>query len=176
LLLALALALAGCSGQVPTVSGPVASEPPGPPASSALPTVSMSAVSSMPSATIASATAGSDGEAAAQPAAWWVDPSALPLAPSATRFRAIVVESACASGASPEGRVLDPIVEYGPTSIIVTIEIRRRPGGHDCQGNPEYPLDLLLVEPIGGRALLDGGVDPPRDATIPPEPYGYVTP
>lgn len=101
-------------------------------------------------------------------ATWWVDPLDLPLKADQTVIRGLLVESSCASGQSPERRVLEPTVEYRADAVVVTYAVTPRPGGQDCQGNPEFAVVLTLTEPLGGRALLDGSVTPPRDATAKP--------
>lgn len=98
------------------------------------------------------------------PASWWVDPTELPLSDDAEVIRGFIRERACASGRSPEGRVLEPTIEYGADSIVITYMVEMRPG--DCPGNPSLPVEIRLVEPLGGRMLLDGSEDPPRDATM----------
>lgn len=95
---------------------------------------------------------------------WWLDPAFPAPQPDDVTVRAIVRERACASGRSPVGRVLDPIVVYGREEIQVTIPIRRRPGPNDCAGDVNIAYLIELDEPIGDRALLDAGVLPPRDA------------
>jgi hypothetical protein len=97
---------------------------------------------------------------------WWLDPAAPPPGPEAARVSILLNELACSSGASPEGRVLPPAIVEAETTLTVTILIRRRPGGNDCQGTSPFAMTIDLPEPIGGRRLLDGGVYPPRDATI----------
>jgi hypothetical protein len=111
-----------------------------------------------------------DGEREARvgPASWWLDPAAAAPKPVSTSIRALVVEESCAGGKSPEGRVELPRIEPTAAAIAITFEVRRQPGGQDCQGNPPFPVTIKLPEPLGGRALLDGGADPPRDATKPP--------
>lgn len=103
----------------------------------------------------------------AGPARWWVDPTRLPLDPATTVISAILVERECASGQSPEGRVLPPGIVYGEDEIVVTFEVVRREGDQDCQGNPEFPIEIVLREPLGDRTLVDG-VDG-RDATVRPD-------
>jgi hypothetical protein len=100
------------------------------------------------------------------PAQWWVDPDALPLDPSSTVIRAVLRERDCASGQSPEGRVLPPVIEYGEAEVVITFEVGRREGDQDCQGNPEFPIEIELSEPLGDRAVVDGFDD--RDATESP--------
>lgn len=101
-------------------------------------------------------------------ATWWVDPLDLPLKADQTVIRGLLVESSCAGGQSPDGRVLEPTVEYRADVVVVTYSVTPRPGGQDCQGNPEFAVVLTLSEPLGGRALLDGSGAPPRDATVKP--------
>lgn len=105
---------------------------------------------------------------AAGSATWWVDVTLIPLAPETTEIKGFVMETACASGQSPEGRVNEPVIEYGAESVTVTFTITPRPGGQDCQGNPEFPVSVTLTEPLRERELLDGGSNPPRDATTTP--------
>ena len=107
-------------------------------------------------------------EPAAGRADWWVDPGRLPLAPDATVISGFLQEQTCASGQSPEGRITGPRVDYRPDAIIVTFHVRAIEGVSTCQSNPRYPVTIHLSEPLGRRGLFDGGVDPPRDATVDP--------
>ena len=102
-------------------------------------------------------------------AAWWVNPRAAPLPPTATSIPALIREQACAGGQSPEGRVVDPTVFSSPDAILITVSVRRRTGGQDCPGNPQFPIEIPLPQALGDRKLLDGSTIPPRDATIPEE-------
>jgi hypothetical protein len=102
------------------------------------------------------------------PAEWWIDPTALPLAPGTELIQAIVREQSCASGDSAEDRVLNPVVVSRPDAIFITFAVVRRPGEQTCEPNPPFPHEFLLGEPLGGRTLFDGSTSPPRDAsTIP---------
>ena len=106
--------------------------------------------------------------AAADAATWWVATEAIPLAPDTTVIKGILMETACASGQSPDGRVNEPVIVYGADAVTVTFTVTPRPGAQDCPGNPEFPVEVTLSEPLGERALLDGGTTPPRDATTTP--------
>jgi hypothetical protein len=108
-----------------------------------------------------------DIEGRVGPAAWWVDPAAVPLDPAATTIPALIRERECASGQSPEGRVVDPVVFAATDAFLVNVWVRIAPG--DCPANPEFPIEVGLPEPLGGRQLLDGSEIPPRDASVPPE-------
>lgn len=102
------------------------------------------------------------------PAPWWVKPETLPIPASARTIDGFIVEESCASGRSPEGRVVEPTIEYRADAIFITFTVTKRPSPQDCPGNPEYPVEIRLAEPVGARALLDGSVAPPRDATHQP--------
>jgi hypothetical protein len=98
---------------------------------------------------------------------WWVNPADLPLAATTRTIHGFLHEQACASGSSPEGRILGPWIEYRSDAIVVTYRVRVI--GGTCQGNGSYPITISLAEGLGSRSLLDGGVDPPRDASSDPE-------
>jgi hypothetical protein len=102
-------------------------------------------------------------------ATWWLDPAPGPPGQEATELSAIIVEQSCASGQPPVGRVLAPAIVYGEDAITITIAVRVI--GGDCPGNPEFPVTIQLAEPLGDRALLDGTVFPPRDASRPPSDF-----
>jgi hypothetical protein len=95
-------------------------------------------------------------------ATWWVDTSS-PVNSSSTSFTAQVLEHSCASGRSPEGRIVEPRIQYGATQIIVTFFVRFAPGNFQtCEGNPSGPYQVQLAQPLGARVLMDGGVFPFR--------------
>jgi hypothetical protein len=104
------------------------------------------------------------------PADWWIDPASPPFSREATEFDVLVLERACASGQSSEGRIAPPFVLYEPDSVVLTFGVVLTPGGGRCPGHPPGSYHMKLDEPIGDRWLLDGGVFPPRDATKPPGP------
>jgi hypothetical protein len=98
---------------------------------------------------------------------WWVNPAYLPLARATRTIHGLLREQACASGGSPAGRILGPWIEYRSDAIVVTYRVRVV--GGRCPMNPTYPITINLAEDLGSRSLLDGGVDPPRDASSDPE-------
>jgi hypothetical protein len=98
---------------------------------------------------------------------WWIDPAAPPPTPQSTSISIQLIERACAGGQPPNGRVLAPIVDYRPDSLVITIAVTTIPGDSDCQGNPIVPLTVQLSEPLRDRVLLDGGTVPPR-VPVPP--------
>lgn len=109
-------------------------------------------------------------EARVGPASWWLNPRAPAPTAASTTIQALVHEQGCASGKSPEGRVEPPVIEPADAAVTITFEIRRMPGTQDCQGNPSFGVTIKLPEPLGTRAILDGGETPSRDASKPPVP------
>jgi hypothetical protein len=82
------------------------------------------------------------------------------VAASATSFRALVTEFACASGKSASGRIGKPRIAYTNESVTITIGVRPLQGTQDCPGNPATPLTVRLSEPLGTRTLFNGGPYP----------------
>jgi hypothetical protein len=96
---------------------------------------------------------------------WWLDPAFPTPKPEATELHVLILERDCASGQAPDGRIAAPEIAYGPSSVTVSIGVRRSEGDHSCPGNPAVPLTVVLAEPLGDRSLLDGSRLPPQ----PPE-------
>ena len=59
-------------------------------------------------------------------------------------------------------------LEYKPDAVVVTFKVRGVGGAATCPSNPHFPVTIELTEALGERRLLDGGVTPPRDATVDP--------
>ncbi|HEV7809210.1 MAG TPA: hypothetical protein VGO64_01320 [Candidatus Limnocylindrales bacterium] len=102
------------------------------------------------------------------PAEWWLDPKAPKPLADTTTLDVIAVEKSCSGGQPGKARLDPPRMDFSDTSIVITLGIRRLPGAQDCPGNAPFPVKVDLPEQVDGRALLDGGVLPPRDATKPP--------
>ncbi|MEX2011317.1 MAG: hypothetical protein WEF51_03655 [Chloroflexota bacterium] len=100
-------------------------------------------------------------------AEWRLDPAFPPPAIGDRQIHVLINELACASGQSPEGRVLPPMIAPSQTAMTIVILVTGRPGGQDCPGNPDFAMVADLPEPLGERPLLDGAVFPPRDVTRP---------
>jgi hypothetical protein len=95
---------------------------------------------------------------------WRVDEESPPT-PGSSTFPIEVLERNCASGRPAEGRIADPIVEYGEDAITITVPVHPVDASVvKClwHGNPWTPFVLELDEPVGGRLLLDGGPWPPE--------------
>ena len=96
---------------------------------------------------------------------WWLDPAARAPSADTTSLAILLRETVCASGQSPEGRVLPPTIVVRGDAIDVTMAIRSRAGDQDCQGNPVYSMRLELPDPLGTRRLHDASWYPPRLVT-----------
>jgi len=84
-----------------------------------------------------------------------------------TTLSLLVHEGACSSGRSAEGRIQEPEVDYQPDSVTITIKVDYIGGNNTCPGGPPTPFTLKLSEPLGTRALLDGGREPAATVTPP---------
>ncbi len=104
-------------------------------------------------------------------AEWRLDPAFGRPAPADRVVHLLINELACASGRSPEGRVLPPTVAATAGAVVIAVLVRSQPGAQDCQGNPDFPLTVDLPEALGERPLFDGAVFPPAGpATLDPVP------
>lgn len=103
-------------------------------------------------------------------AEWRIDPAFPAPDPAADSIHVLLTERACASGRPPLGRVLDPQVTSTAEAVTIVLLVRSLPGGQDCQGNPEFPFEVPLSEPLGDRRLLDGALFPPQPVLAPRDP------
>jgi hypothetical protein len=92
-------------------------------------------------------------------ATWGLDPS-VAYSATATELSIDVSELACSSGTSPEGRIVTS-VDYGQTSVAVTVIVRSLSGAQTCQGTIPATYVVQLDQPVGSRDLVDGGSWPP---------------
>jgi len=175
-LVSVVILVTACSAAAPPANGPSPNPASPSTAPSSVPTEAPATLAASPTSA-ASGQASPDASATLTPAApdpgvsmvatWWLDPASLPIDPQATRLHGFVLERECASGHPPEGRILAPDVDYGAEALTITYSIAPLSGDQDCQGNTPYGVVFELVEPVGGRPILDGGTVPARDATIP---------
>ena len=94
-------------------------------------------------------------------AEWRLDPALPDPAQGDRIIHVLLNERACASGQSPEGRVLPPAIVVDAERVTITILVRNVPGGADCPGNPDFAMPIDLPGPVGAWPLFDGGVFPP---------------
>ena len=99
---------------------------------------------------------------------WSLDPS-VAYSATATELSIDVSELACSSGTSPEGRIVTS-VDYGQTSVAVTVFVRSLSGAQTCQltisATPEPPYVVHLDQPVESRDLVDGGTWPPPQPSM----------
>lgn len=111
-----------------------------------------------------------DAGAGLGPASFRVAPG-NDLTPEMTEIPVLITELACNTGQDARGRIGEPRIMLSVDAITVVFSVRPRAGGQDCQSNPETPHLLVLPEPLGDRALLDGSEIPAGDATVCGEPH-----
>lgn len=93
---------------------------------------------------------------------WRIDGGSPPTSGSSS-FPVEVMEHGCASGRPANGRIAEPLVQYGEDAITITIPVHPvQASAVTCPGNPWTPFVVELSEPIGDRLLLDGGPWPPE--------------
>lgn len=95
-------------------------------------------------------------------ARWELSPEER-VGPDTRSFEVLVFEQGCASGASPDGRIVGPAVVLMEDSVTVILGTRPLPGPQTCEPGPPATVRVELPEPVGDRQLLDG-------ATFPAEP------
>jgi hypothetical protein len=91
-------------------------------------------------------------------ASWTLDP-AYPFSPDATDIHVLVTEWECHGDASAAGRIVKN-VQYTSDGVVVTLAVRQLSGPQTCPMPPPTPYVLVLDQPLGPRALLDGGIVP----------------
>lgn len=96
-------------------------------------------------------------------AVWRLDRGSPKPSPESTEIPVLVTEQDCASGEPATGRIAEPRVHVGARRVVVSIFVRPGDGAETCPSNPPTPYVLRLPEPLGNRALLDGGRIPFRE-------------
>ncbi|HET9756461.1 MAG TPA: hypothetical protein VFP66_08175 [Candidatus Limnocylindrales bacterium] len=66
------------------------------------------------------------------------------------------------------GRLLPPSIAYAAESISLVFAARPLDGHVHVSWQPSTRVTVELREPLGDRRLLDAGLFPPRDASLPP--------
>jgi hypothetical protein len=94
-----------------------------------------------------------------EPARWELAPGE-DVGPDTRTLEVLVFEQACASGASPEGRIVGPAVFRLEDSMTVILGTIAPPGPQTCVPGPPATVEVRLPEPLGNRALLDGSTFP----------------
>lgn len=100
------------------------------------------------------------------PATWTL---AAPAGPDATSLDVWIQPTTCADGHPVIDRLLPPIVTYGDAAITVTFQVATaQPDGQVVACPADHPIrtSVSLVEAVGGRTLLDGGMYPPKPVEV----------
>ena len=93
---------------------------------------------------------------------WGLDPE-LPLPGEATTaIHVIVNDSQCASGIGPDNRLHEPEIEVTDESVTILFATTPLAGFQTCPGHPAAKRVVKLLEALGSRRLLDGGIFPPQ--------------
>ena len=95
-------------------------------------------------------------------ATWRLDRDSPLPAKGDREIHVLVDEEDCASGQDARDRLLRPLAHYGRNAVTLTYFIRPLRGAQTCPSNPPTPATVVLDEPLGDRALRDGGPYPPR--------------
>ena len=78
-------------------------------------------------------------------------------------FTVFVDDPACSGNQSAGDRILPPQVEEHDDQVVITFRVRPLPpGNYLCSGHAATPYTVTLQQPIGERALFDGGTWPAR--------------
>ena len=82
---------------------------------------------------------------------------AEPLTATSSNVDLFITEP-CSGGESPAGRIEDPIVEYGITTIWITVPVRPVSKGlMECfKTDPEYPVVVELTQQVADRQIKNG--------------------
>ena len=94
-------------------------------------------------------------------ATWVLDPDFAPPTPDSTELHLLVTEAACAGGIPAFGRIVPPVVVYGPATLTLTAGVRPVGGIATCPSNPPTPATVVLPRVLGDRVVYAGNVYPP---------------
>jgi hypothetical protein len=89
-----------------------------------------------------------------------------PPSPEAEELSLLVTESSCNSGEDAEGRIEVVSIDETDTEVSLVLGVRPRDGMQNCPSNPATPFTVTLVEPLGGRQVLDAGLAEPRPLLV----------
>ena len=95
------------------------------------------------------------------PARWALDPAYPAPGPTSTELHVLVWELSCNGGTPLTGRIGPPVIDYGATTVTITLGVRPLGGIQTCPGTRGTPATIRLPQPLGPRTLLDGGTFPP---------------
>ncbi len=93
-----------------------------------------------------------------EPVQWTVAPG-FPFDGPTRTLHVNVLEWACASAQTPQGRILPPRIEYDADAIYISIRIKTLASA-TCPGNAPYLYTFDLSQPVGDRTLIDSDFPP----------------
>lgn len=73
-----------------------------------------------------------------------------------TEIHVVVFEKACASGLSPEGRILEPFIAYDERYVWIAFAAWSLAGVQTCEPGPGVPHTVQMRELLGRRHIEDG--------------------
>lgn len=87
--------------------------------------------------------------------------------PSDTSLQLLVMERACASGQSAEGRIVVDELELTATEVRLRVSVTPPPGdSQTCPANPWTPVEVDLGEPLGDRTVVDANLIPAAELSV----------
>lgn len=87
--------------------------------------------------------------------------------PSDTSLQLLVMERACASGQSAEGRVVIDELVLTDTEARLRVSVTSPPGdAHTCPANPWTQVEVDLGEPLGDRTVVDANLAPAAELVV----------
>ncbi len=104
-----------------------------------------------------------------------LDPDKEP-GPEANTLSVLITERSCAGGQPPAGREVIPVITETDTEVHIVVLVAPVRGGATCPGNPQYPVEVQLDQPLGDRIIRDARTIPPERRTwsANPETVGKV--
>ena len=93
-------------------------------------------------------------------ATWELAPDADVPDATSTSFTVLVHERSCASGQSPEGRIVGPEIGFEAELILIAFGVQPLPGDQECQAGEPARVTVELSQPLGNRQLIDAGTWP----------------
>ena len=94
------------------------------------------------------------------PAHWALDPAYPAPGPASTELHVLVWELQCNGGYPLTGRIGPPVIDYGASTVTITLGGRPLGGVQTCPGSRGTPAIVRLSGPLGSRTLQDGGTVP----------------
>ena len=95
-----------------------------------------------------------------------LDPENPPSA-NTTTLLLLATERECASGLTPIGREVLPLVVETDTAVNITTLVESSTGIQNCPSNPAFPISIQLSTPLGNRVIRDTALYPAEERLWP---------